>query len=68
MTNTPTSESLEFYTIQDVQNILKIGKSTAYKLFNSNCFPSTKIGGQFRISKKALISWCDTNAGREFNI
>ncbi len=63
-----TTETIELLTIEDLQKILKLGKTTTYKLCNCKSFPATKIGGQFRITRQALINWIDSNAGRNINI
>lgn len=61
-------DTKSFYTIEDIMKILQIGKSTAYKLFNSRSFPSTKIGGNYRISAKLFDKWVESQAGKEFNL
>lgn len=39
----------EYLTVKDVQNILGLGKSSAYKLIEQKDFPKVKIGGSYRI-------------------
>ena len=41
-------------TVEDVQNILRIGRNTAYGLARSGQLPSIRIGRQVRITKDAL--------------
>jgi excisionase family DNA binding protein len=53
-------------TVQDVQGILQFSQNKVYKLFHSEAFPSMKIGGQYRISQKALQWWIDTYRNRKF--
>ena len=37
------------YTIDEIQDILGISRSTAYKLVKSNVFHYVKVGGHYRI-------------------
>lgn len=39
----------EYLTVKDIQNILGLGKSSAYKLIEQKDFPKVKIGGSYRI-------------------
>lgn len=47
----------EVYTVKDIQEILNIGKNTAYQLINSNPFPVIRIGKTYRIPKEAFDRW-----------
>ena len=47
-------------------NILHLGRTQVYKLFNSSTFPAIKIGGSLRVDVKRFESWCDKYAGRTF--
>lgn len=47
------------YTVDEVQDILGISKTTAYQLVKSNVFHSVRVGGQYRISKKSFDAWLD---------
>lgn len=58
--------STDFYTPQDFMNILHLGKTQVYKLFNSSTFPAMKIGGSLRVDVKRFENWCDKYAGRTF--
>ncbi|MDL2293944.1 helix-turn-helix domain-containing protein [Ruminococcaceae bacterium OttesenSCG-928-D13] len=40
--------------IMDLRDLLEIGRNTAYKLCRDGDIPSKKIGGRWRITKKAL--------------
>ena len=55
-----------FYTPEDVMNILHLGRSQVYKLFNSETFPSLKIGGSLRIDAKRVEEWCERYVGRKY--
>lgn len=49
------------YTVEEIMNILEIGKTTAYQLVKSEAFHWVKVGGQYRISKKSFDAWLDNN-------
>jgi len=48
------------YTVDGIQDILSISKTTAYNLVKSGVFRSVRIGGQHRISKRSFDSWLDS--------
>ena len=50
----------DILTLNELCNILHIGKSTAYKLIRSNEIKSRKIGGKFLIQKQNLIEYLCT--------
>lgn len=58
----------DFYTPQDVMNILHLGRIQVYKLFNSSTFPAMKIVGSLSVDVKRFESWSDKYAGRIFII
>ena len=45
------------YTVKDVQEILKISRTAAYKLINSNQFPVIRIGRSVRIPIDGFNRW-----------
>jgi excisionase family DNA binding protein len=47
------------YTVEEIMDILNIGKNTAYTLVNSGAFHFVKVGGHYRISKKSFDRWLD---------
>ncbi len=57
----PVFDSYEkrVYTVDEIQDILGISKTTAYQLVKSNVFHSVRVGGQYRISKKSFDAWLD---------
>lgn len=57
--------SLEFFTVEDIQKILKIGKNQAYDLCKRGDFPSIKVGKQHRIPKDEFMKWCERQAYKE---
>ena len=47
------------YTVEEIQNILGVGKNTAYNLVKTKAFHSVRIGGNIRISKRSFDAWLD---------
>jgi len=50
------------YTVEEIQNILDIGRATAYRLIKKNYFKCVRIGGHIRISRKSFDEWLDGQA------
>lgn len=55
----PSSAEKRVYTVEEIQDILQVSKTTAYALVNSGVFHSVRVGGQHRISKKSFDAWLD---------
>ncbi len=51
------SEPKDVLTVQEMAEILRIGRNAAYALAASEEFPSIRVGRQFRISKSAFDDW-----------
>ena len=47
------------YTVDEIQDILEISRSSAYNLVKKNLFRSIRIGGHIRVSKKSFDEWLD---------
>jgi len=47
------------YTVDEIQDILGISRTSAYNLVKKNAFRSVRIGGSIRISKKSFDDWLD---------
>lgn len=47
------------YTVDEIQDILCISKTTAYNLVKQQYFRCVKVGGRYRISKKSFDEWLD---------
>ena len=47
------------YTVEEIQDILGVSKTSAYNLVKSNVFHSVKIGDHYHISKKSFDKWLD---------
>lgn len=50
------------YTVEEIMDILCIGKNAAYSLVNSGVFHFVKVGGHYRISKKSFDKWLDAQS------
>ncbi|MGI5849497.1 MAG: helix-turn-helix domain-containing protein [Christensenellales bacterium] len=57
---TPAQNEKRTYTVEEIQNILGISKSTAYALVKNNEFKSINVGRHIRISKKSFDEWLDS--------
>ena len=66
-TTVPTGAP-ELYTVEDVMAIMRIGRSSVYKLFRSEGFPSIKMGGILRIEKSRFEKWLSTYSGRSYTL
>ncbi len=62
-TNPVAAEDLDkrTYSVEDVQRILDISRSTAYQLIKKKLFRSVKAGKQIRISKSSFDAWLDAS-------
>jgi predicted DNA-binding transcriptional regulator AlpA len=58
----------EIYTPDDIMAILHIGRSSVYKLFSSEGFPSIKMGGILRVEKTKFEKWLNTYSGRSYTM
>ena len=47
------------YTVNEIQEMLGIGRNSAYTLVNSGVFKTVRIGGSIRISKQSFDEWLD---------
>lgn len=51
------------YTVEEIQDILGVSRTTTYRLIKSGVFHSVRVGGQHRISKKSFDAWLDNPSG-----
>ena len=47
----------QVYTLEEIKDILKIGRNSSYNLLNENYFKIIKLGKIVRISKKSFDNW-----------
>ena len=52
----PSSEN-RCYTVQDLQNILGVGRKSVYSLLRRNEFRWIRVGAVYRIPKKSFDEW-----------
>lgn len=48
---------MEFYTVPEIQKLLKVGKNQAYRLVQQKDFPKIKVGSSYRIPKTEFDEW-----------
>lgn len=48
------------YSVAEIQEILEIGKSSAYALIRKAPFKTVKVGSTIRISKRSFDNWLDS--------
>lgn len=46
------------YTVEDIAQMLNIGRTSAYNLTKEGHFKIVRIGNTIRISKKSFDEWC----------
>ena len=53
-------EELVVSDVNEIQDILGIGRTSAYSLVKQKVFHSVRVGGSIRISKKSFDAWLDS--------
>lgn len=48
------------YTVDEIQDILNISRTTAYELVKMDYFKVIRVGRTIRISKKSFDEWLDS--------
>ena len=51
------------YTVQDLQNILSVGRKSVYGLLQRNEFRWIRVGSVYRIPKKSFDEWLESGNG-----
>ena len=54
----PAAES-RCYTVEDLQNILSVSRSSVYALLKKEEFRWIRIGSQYRIPRKSFDRWLE---------
>ncbi len=57
----PSSEN-RCYTVQDLQDILGVGRKSVYSLLKRNEFRWIRVGAVYRIPKKSFDEWLDARS------
>ena len=52
-------KNIEFITVKELENLLKISTPKAYELVHSKGFPTVKVGRNYRINKMKLLEMID---------
>ena len=52
-----TANVKKTYTVQELMDMLAIGRTKAYELCNSDCFITIRIGRIIRINKASFDDW-----------
>ena len=65
MSQMETYIEMVFYTPEEIQNILKIGRSSTYRLIekainNKDMFSVKRIGKQYSIERRSFDRWLST--------
>ena len=53
------NEYSDILTVEDVMEILNIGKNSAYNLFRSGCIKCFRLNGRWKIPKQSLIEFIE---------
>lgn len=53
------------YTVEEIMDMLGIGKNAAYELVKSGKFHFVKVGNHYRIPKSAFDKWLNGNGGAD---
>lgn len=60
-------DKIVLYTVKEIQEIFKIGRTKAYELMSSNGFPSFKINNRAYVEEQSLENWLRKREGKTFN-
>lgn len=60
-------EKITLYTVSDIQEIFKIGRTNAYALMSANGFPSFKLNSRLYVKSDQLNSWIEKRQGKTFS-
>ena len=60
-----TAETPAFYTVEDIQGLLGIGRNSAYKLVAENDFPAIYVGNRIIIPADLFQIWIGKQAARK---
>jgi len=68
MRKTEMNQDKRLLQVRDLQEILNIGRDTAYALMHNKSFPSTQIGGRYYVSASALEEWLNKIAYKKVTL
>ncbi|MCM1233177.1 MAG: helix-turn-helix domain-containing protein [Ruminococcus flavefaciens] len=55
-------------TMEDLQKVLRIGRSTAYRLVKANDIPCVRIGRSIRIPKRFVVEYIQASVEDRRNV
>ena len=58
----------EILTIVQTGDLLKVGRSTLYKMARDGKIPATKVGREWRFVKSAIISWIKRDSNNNLGL
>ena len=58
----------ELMTEREVREMIRISRTTLWKLRKNEGFPFTKVGRQYRYSKKEILEWMKERRGKKIEI
>ena len=56
---------MDFLTVAEAAELLRIAERTAYKLVREGRLPAVKVGNQWRIERSALEAWIAKGGDRD---
>lgn len=62
----PNNKDLVLYTVDDVMEIFKIGRTKAYQLMVSDGFPSFRLNRKLYVSSEKLSDWVEKNTRKSY--
>jgi excisionase family DNA binding protein len=62
--NRVDSPDIVLYTVEDIQKIFGIGRTTAYQMVSAEGFPTIRINRKIYIPKNRLEKWLEQNCGK----
>jgi len=65
MQSKPIEEYPDLLDVQDVMEILRVGRISIYKYIQSGALAAKKIAGKYRIPKESLISFSFANSNEQ---
>ena len=61
-------DEIKMYSMKELQQIMHIGKNTAYKLVKLKGFPTIQIGNKILVPHNQLCKWIENNNHSKINI
>jgi len=58
----------ELMTEREVREMIRISRTTLWKLRKNEGFPFTKVGRQYRYSKKEILEWMKERKGKKIEV